>query len=214
MSAPPSLTTRLASLADSVFGVAMTLLAYDITVPDTGDTGDVVRSLAPKVYALALSFAVAAMYWLNQQRRLSHYHRMDTEVHGVVGEFVLLFAVIMLPITTRSFVQGHTMLLYVLVGVCCGIAAVMIIARTTTGSATHGQLWELDAIAAVVIGGTLLTGGRGTIVGTVLGVLIFTTLSNVFTLNNLDTSAQAVAKCLIIVAAVLLQQQFAQRNAP
>ena len=111
-------------------------------------------------------------------------------------------------------VKRHTMFLYILVGVCCGIAAVMIIARTTTGSATHGQLWELDAIAAVVIGGTLLTGGRGTIVGTVFGVLIFTTLSNVFTLNNLDTSAQAVAKGLIIVAAVLMQQQFAQRNAP
>ena len=52
----------------------------------------------------------------------------------------------------------------------------MLMARTTTGSSTHGTLYELDAIAAVVIGGTLLIGGRGTIVGTVLGVLIFTTL--------------------------------------
>ena len=75
------------------------------------------------------------------------------------------------------------------------------------GSSTHGTLYELDAIAAVVIGGTLLTGGRGTIVGTVLGVLIFTTLSNVFTQNNLSSSAQAVAKGLIIVVAVLLQQR-------
>ena len=73
-------------------------------------------------------------------------------------------------------------------------------ARTTTGSSTHGTLYELDAIAAVVIGGTLLIGGRGTIVGTVLGVLIFTTLANVFTLNNLSSSAQAVAKGVIIVA--------------
>ena len=83
---------------------------------------------------------------------------------------------------------GTPPLLYVLLGLACGIAAVMIIARTTTGSSTHGSLYELDAIAAVVIGGTLLSGGRGTIVGTVLGVLIFTTLTNVFTLNNLDTS--------------------------
>ena len=101
------------------------------------------------------------------------------------------------------------MLLYVLVGVCCGIAALMLVARTTTGSSTHGTLYELDAIAAVVIGGTLLTGGRGTIVGTVLGVLIFTTLTNVFTLNNQDTSTQAVAKGVIIVVAVLLQQRLA-----
>jgi len=109
-------------------------------------------------------------------------------------------------------VQRHTVLLYVLSGVACGVAAVMLMARTTTGSSTHGTLYELDAIAAVVIGGTLLIGGRGTIVGTVLGVLIFTTLSNVFTLNNLSSSAQAVAKGAIIVAAVLLQQRVAQGN--
>jgi ribose transport system permease protein len=106
-------------------------------------------------------------------------------------------------------VQRHTVMLYVLSGVTCGIAAVMIMARTTTGSSTHGTLYELDAIAAVVIGGTLLIGGRGTIVGTVLGVLIFTTLGNVFTLNNLSSSAQAVARGVIIVLAVLLQTRLA-----
>jgi len=109
-------------------------------------------------------------------------------------------------------VQRHTVLLYVLSGLVCGIAAVMLMARTTTGSSTHGTLYELDAIAAVVIGGTLLIGGRGTIVGTVLGVVIFTTLSNVFTLNNLSSSAQAVAKGAIIVVAVLLQQRVAAGN--
>jgi ribose transport system permease protein len=109
-------------------------------------------------------------------------------------------------------VNRHTVMLYVLVGFCCGLAALMLVSRTTTGSSTHGTLLELDVIAAVVIGGTLLTGGRGTIVGTVLGVLIFATLGNVFTLNNQDTSTQAVAKGLIIVVAVLLQQRLA-RNA-
>jgi ribose transport system permease protein len=109
-------------------------------------------------------------------------------------------------------VQRHTVKLYVLSGVTCGIAAVMLMARTTTGSSTHGTLYELDAIAAVVIGGTLLIGGRGTIVGTVLGVLIFTTLSNVFILNNLSSSAQAVAKGVIIVLAVLLQTRLANRE--
>lgn len=109
-------------------------------------------------------------------------------------------------------VQRHTLWLYALLGVASGIAAVMIMARTTTGSSTHGQLYELDAIAAVVIGGTLLTGGRGTIVGTVFGVLIFTLLSNIFTINNLSISAQAIAKGVIIVIAVLLQQRFANRT--
>jgi ribose transport system permease protein len=109
-------------------------------------------------------------------------------------------------------VRRHTALLYVLLGLACGLAAVMIMARTTTGSSTHGGLYELESIAAVVIGGTLLTGGRGTIVGTVLGVLIFRTLTNVFTLNNKDTSTQAVATGVIIIVAVLLQQRVASRN--
>ncbi|MGX9295787.1 ABC transporter permease [Tsukamurella paurometabola] len=108
-------------------------------------------------------------------------------------------------------VARHTVLLYVLAGLACGIAALMLMARTTTGTSTHGSLYELDAIAAVVIGGTLLSGGRGTIVGTVLGVLIFTVLTNIFTLNNLSVSVQSVAKFCIIIGAVLLQQHLARR---
>ncbi|MCF6743677.1 ABC transporter permease [Blastococcus sp. KM273128] len=107
-------------------------------------------------------------------------------------------------------VQWHTLKLYVLSGVTCGIGAVLLMARTTTGSSTHGTLLELEVIAAVVIGGTLLTGGRGTIVGTVLGVLIFVTLGNVFTLNNLSSSVQNVARGVIIVLAVLLQTRLAE----
>ncbi|KRC66514.1 sugar ABC transporter permease [Aeromicrobium sp. Root236] len=109
-------------------------------------------------------------------------------------------------------VQRHTVYLYALLGLTCGIAAVMLMSRTTTGSSTHGTGLELQAIAAVVIGGTLLSGGRGTVTGTLLGVLIFTTLTNVFTLNNLSTSTQAVANGVIIVIAVLLQQQVANRK--
>ena len=109
-------------------------------------------------------------------------------------------------------VKRHTVMVFVLVGFCCGLAALMLVARTTTGSSTHGTGLELDAIAAVVIGGTLLTGGRGTILGTVLGVLIFTTLTNVFTLNNRSISEQSLIKGAIIVAAVLLQQRLASRR--
>lgn len=109
-------------------------------------------------------------------------------------------------------VQRHTVYLYTLLGVTCGIAAVMLMSRTTVGSSTHGTMLELDVIAAVVIGGTLLSGGRGTVVGTLFGVLIFTTLTNVFTLNNLSTSSQNVAKGVIIVIAVLLQQRIANRK--
>ncbi|HEY1179303.1 MAG TPA: ABC transporter permease, partial [Phytomonospora sp.] len=109
-------------------------------------------------------------------------------------------------------VKRHTMYLYALCGLTAGIGGLMMLGRTTAGSSTNGQFYELDAIAAVVVGGTLLIGGRGTIVGTVLGVLIFTTLTNVFTQNNLSISAQNIAKGVIIVVAVLLQQRIAERS--
>jgi ribose transport system permease protein len=109
-------------------------------------------------------------------------------------------------------VRRHTVYLYALAGFTAGIAGLMMLGRTGVGVSTHGGLYELDAIAAVVVGGTLLAGGRGTITGTVLGVLIFATLTNVFTQNNLDTSAQAVTKGIIIVVAVLLQQRFGARS--
>jgi len=108
-------------------------------------------------------------------------------------------------------IQRHTMYLFALAGFTAGIAAVTMMARTGAGTSTHGMLFELDVIAAVVVGGTLLVGGRGTIVGTVLGVLIFATLNNIFVLNNLSTSVQSVAKGAIIVLAVLLQQRFANK---
>ena len=109
-------------------------------------------------------------------------------------------------------VKRHTVYLYALAGLASGIAAIMMLGRTTAGTSTHGTLYELDAIAAVVVGGTLLIGGRGTITGTVFGVLIFATLTNIFTQNNLSTSVQAVTKGVIIVVAVLLQQRFAARG--
>ena len=102
-------------------------------------------------------------------------------------------------------VKRHTAYVYALAGLCCGIAALMVVARTTSGASTNGQFYELDAIAAVVIGGTLLTGGRGTLIGTLIGVLIFTVVNSIFTQNNLETDIQNIAKGVIIIAAVLLQ---------
>jgi ribose transport system permease protein len=109
-------------------------------------------------------------------------------------------------------VKRHIVYLYALSGLAAGIAGIMLTGRTTSGTSTHGTLYELDAIAAVVVGGTLLIGGRGTIVGTVLGILIFNVLTNIFTQNNLNTSVQAITKGAIIVIAVLIQQRFATRG--
>ncbi len=109
-------------------------------------------------------------------------------------------------------VKLHTAMVYGIAGLCCGIAAVMVVARTTAGASTNGMFYELDAIAAVVIGGTLLSGGRGTLIGTLIGVLIFTVVNSIFTQNNLDTATQNIAKGVIIVVAVLLQATTIRRR--
>ena len=58
-------------------------------------------------------------------------------------------------------------------GLCCGIAAIMLTSLATSSQAAAAELYELDAIAAAIIGGTLLSGGRGTIVGSLFGVIVF-----------------------------------------
>jgi ribose transport system permease protein len=96
---------------------------------------------------------------------------------------------------------------YVLSGICAGIAAVLLCGRLASASPVSGQLYELDAIAAVVIGGTSLAGGRATIVGTVLGVITFALVFNLLTLMNLAVEIQSITKGGIILAAVLLQRR-------
>ncbi|GAB2592648.1 ABC transporter [Paractinoplanes abujensis] len=103
-------------------------------------------------------------------------------------------------------VKRHTMLLFALSGLCCGIAAIMLTSQATSAQAAMANLYELDAIAAAIIGGTLLSGGRGTIVGALFGVLVFSTITNLFAINNLPTEVQNMVKGGIIVAAVLIQQ--------
>ena len=103
-------------------------------------------------------------------------------------------------------VRRHTVLLYALSGLCCGIAAIMLTSQATSAQAAMANLYELDAIAAAIIGGTLLSGGRGTIIGALFGVLVFSTITNLFAINNLSTEVQNMVKGGIIVAAVLVQQ--------
>jgi ribose transport system permease protein len=103
-------------------------------------------------------------------------------------------------------VKWHTVLLYALSGLCCGLAAIMLTSQATSAQAAMANLYELDAIAAAIIGGTLLSGGRGTIVGALFGVLVFATITNLFAINNLSTEVQNMVKGGIIVAAVLIQQ--------
>jgi simple sugar transport system permease protein len=96
---------------------------------------------------------------------------------------------------------------YAISGMLAGVAAVLFVAQYRQGKPDAGAGLELDAIAAVVIGGTSLMGGRGGIAGTFVGVLIFGLLSNLLQLHNINSNLQLVLKGLIIVGTVLLQER-------
>ena len=83
---------------------------------------------------------------------------------------------------------------------------VLLCARLGSASPVSGNLYELDAIGAVVIGGTSLAGGRATIGGTFLGVLTFALIFSLMTQMNLSTETQQVTKGSIVLGAVLLQR--------
>jgi ribose transport system permease protein len=95
---------------------------------------------------------------------------------------------------------------YALSGMLAGIAGVLYAAENHQGNPNAGVAYELDAIAAVIIGGTRLSGGAGTIAGTVIGTLIMGVLTNMLRLNNVDSNVEMMIKALIIVLAVVVQR--------
>ena len=94
---------------------------------------------------------------------------------------------------------------YALCGLACGIAGVVASTRTGVGSPILAIGFELDAIAAVVVGGASLAGGRGTVLNTLIGVLILSIISNVMNLMNIPGYHQQVVKGAIIIMAVMLE---------
>lgn len=93
---------------------------------------------------------------------------------------------------------------YMIAGALAGLAGLILTARTTAALPQAGVAYELDAIAAVVIGGTSLAGGRGTLVGTLFGALIIGTINNGLDLLGVSSYYQQVVKGAIIVCAVML----------
>ena len=99
-------------------------------------------------------------------------------------------------------------LVYVLSGALVSVAAVINIARIgSMDYANAGSGYEMDAIAAVVVGGTSMSGGKGSIVGTVLGMLIIAVMNNLLNLVGVPTFLREAFKGFIVVAAVLLQKK-------
>lgn len=103
-------------------------------------------------------------------------------------------------------VERNKVLVYTVSGLLAGLAGVVLASRLTVGEPNAGTLYELDAIAATLIGGTTFDGGLGGVGGTVLGVLIMAFLSNVLNLLNVSPYSQMLLKGVIIVLAVVMSE--------
>lgn len=104
-------------------------------------------------------------------------------------------------------IERYRIGVYVLTGIVCGVAAVLLTARSTSGQPSSGSAGlELEAITAAFLGGCAMSGGRGTIIGTILGVLIIGTLSDGMLLMMVPNFYQLLAKGILLLAAVMIME--------
>lgn len=108
-------------------------------------------------------------------------------------------------------VDAHKMAAYGISGVLAALAALVLVARLQTADPLSGVGFELDAIAATVIGGTTFDGGKGGIGGTVIGVLILAMLNNILNLMNISPYAQQIVKGMVLLGAVVMNEYTRRR---
>ena len=103
-------------------------------------------------------------------------------------------------------VNTVTLLTYGISGLCAGVVGVIVTSQLISSHPATGTTWELNAIAAVVLGGTSLMGGRGSIGGTIIGAFVIGVLSNGMILQGVSSFWQKVIMGTIIVLAVMIDQ--------
>ncbi|MGO5053521.1 ABC transporter permease [Lachnospiraceae bacterium LCP25S3_G4] len=96
---------------------------------------------------------------------------------------------------------------YIINGLMCGIAAIVLTARLGSAQSTTGEGIEMDAIAAVILGGTSLSGGTGFVLPTVVGAMIMGIIDNILTLMNVNPHATSIVKGAVILIAVLVDKK-------
>lgn len=99
-------------------------------------------------------------------------------------------------------IKKTNMMIFVIMGLMSAVAGIVFTARLNAANAAAGNLFELDAIAAAIIGGTSTMGGEGTIVGAIIGALVMASLDNGMSLMNVDVTYQYIVKGLILLLAV------------
>jgi ribose transport system permease protein len=99
-------------------------------------------------------------------------------------------------------------LTYGLLGACVGVATLLYVPRLGSASPTTGLLWELEAIAAVIVGGTALKGGAGSIIGTVVGAILLSVISNILNLTSIiSVYLNAAVQGFVIIIVAFLQRR-------
>jgi ribose transport system permease protein len=109
-------------------------------------------------------------------------------------------------------VRAYKTIVYGLAGMLSGLAAILLTARLNSAQPIAGMSYELDAIAATVIGGTSLLGGEGTVVGTLIGALIMAVLRNGLNLLGISSFIQQVVIGSVIILAVLIDMALKRRG--
>jgi len=97
---------------------------------------------------------------------------------------------------------------YALTGLLCGVAGIILTARLGSAGPEAGKGYELDAIAAVILGGTSLSGGQGFVLPTIVGALILGILSNILTLMNVNPFVSGIVKGIVILVAIVIDKKF------
>jgi fructose transport system permease protein len=157
-----------------------------------GETFTLGAARVPFGVVLMLTLYVAVWIWLRDTAQGRHVYAVGnspeaTRLTGISTEKVLLGV-------------------YVLAGVFYGIASTLAVARTGAGDPNAGQTENLDAITAVVLGGTSLFGGRGIIIGTLVGALIVGVFRNGLTLMGVSSVYQILVTGILVILAVATDQ--------
>ncbi|MDN5852903.1 MAG: ABC transporter permease [Actinomycetia bacterium] len=150
--------------------------------------GEIAGAPVPGVIFVLLCFAV----WLTSTRT-----RLGREVYAVGGNAVAAR-------TSGINVARVRVMVFAATGVLAALTGILLTARIGAASSSIGQGMEFEVIAAVIIGGTALSGGRGTVFGTVVGVLFVTVLGNALVLYGVNSFAQDIVRGAVVLLAVVL----------
>lgn len=193
-SIPPFIVTLAMMLVASGFAYTLSAGQSIYQIPDSfiwlGRGADILN--IPNAVVLMLLLYAVAHIVMTQMRIGRHLYavggnREAAHISGVPVNRVLLFA-------------------YILSGLLAGLGGVVMASQLKSGSPTYGGMYELYVIAAVVVGGTSLSGGKGTMIGTLTGAFIIAVIQNGMNLTNVESYTQKVVLGAVILGAVLVDK--------